>query len=165
MSGPFMASLASLTLRMVTIASTISLLQEMEILPTMATCSTCLTSMGKYKTNTNYHYFECGKCRQKTSILHNSVLSNSNIKLREFVLLMYQFCGHNKTYETVTKETHLPQPGYKETHLSGHTINKWFSYFRYLCMEDAKTNVEKIGGEDNVVEMDETMCGKMKYGK
>ena len=84
-----MASLASLTLRMVTIASTICLLQE-----TTATCSTCLTSMGKYKTNTNYHYFECGKCRQKTSILHNSVLSNSNIKLREFVLLMYQFCGN-----------------------------------------------------------------------
>ena len=165
MSGPFVASLASLTLRMVTIASTICLLQEMEILPTTATCSTCHTSMGQYKTNHHYHYFECGKCHHKTSILHNTVLSNSNMKLREFVLLMYQFCGHHKTYETVIKETHLPQPGYKETYLCGNTINKWFSYFRYLCMEDAMKNVQKIGGEDDVVEMDETMCGKMKYGK
>ena len=165
MKVPFAASLASLTLRMATIASTLSLLQEVGILPTTATCSSCLTSVGSYKTNNNYHYFECGKCHHKTSILHNTILSNSNTKPREMVLLMYQFSDHHKTYQTVTKETFLPQSGYKETHLSCKTITKWFSYFRYLCMEDAKNNVVKIGGPDDVVEMDETMCGKMKYGK
>ena len=76
---------------------------------------------------------------------------------------MYQCSDHNKTYSTVMKETFLPSPATRKPTCK--TINKWFSYFRFLCMEDAKNNVEKIGGEDDVVEMDETMCGKMKYGK
>lgn len=77
---------------------------------------------------------------------------------------MYQFCNHHKSYKTVVRETFLPLEGYKETHMSSQTINKWFSYFRYLCIQDGNENLTKIGGEGDVVEMDESMCGKCKYG-
>ena len=89
--------------------------------------------------------------------MHNTVLSNSNTLLHDFVLLMYQFCNSHRTYNTVIKETFLPQEGYKEKHLSRKTINKWFSYFRLLCMRAQKSSTTKIGGEGDVVELDESM--------
>ena len=59
-------------------------------------------------------------------------------------LLMYEFCNSHHTYNTVAKETFLPQEGCKETHLSRNTINKWFSYFRLLCMRAQKKVLNKI---------------------
>ena len=35
-----------------------------------------------------YHYFRCTTCKTKTSILNNTVLSNSNTNLCEFVILV-----------------------------------------------------------------------------
>ena len=153
----FLASVASLTLTMTTIDATIKLLQQMKILPTTGTCSSCYSSSGSYKTEGLYHYFRCTTCKKKQSLLHNTVLSNSNTLLHDFVLLMYQFCSSHRTYNTVIKETFLPQEGYKEKHLSRKTINKWFSYFRLLCMRAQKSSTTKIGGEGDVVESDESM--------
>ena len=153
----FLASVASLTLTMTTIDATIKLLQQMKILPTTGTCSSCYSSSGSYKTEGLYHYFRCTTCKKKQSLLHNTVLSNSNTLLHDFVLLMYQFCNSHRTYNTVIKETFLPQEGYKEKHLSRKTINKWFSYFRLLCMRAQKSSTSKIGGEGDVVELDESM--------
>ena len=87
----FLASVASLTLTMTTIDATIKLLQQMKILPTTGTCSSCYSSSGSYKTEGLYHYFRCTTCKKKQSLLHNTVLSNSNTLLHDFVLLMYQF--------------------------------------------------------------------------
>ena len=114
----FVASIASLTLTMTSITSTITLLQQMGILPTVGTCSSCSSSTGSYKSEGLYNYFRCSKCKKKQSLLQNTVLSNSNTTLHDFVLLMYQFCNSHRTYDTVAKETFLPQDGYKETHLS-----------------------------------------------
>ena len=93
-------------------------------------------------------------------MLHNTVLSNSNTKMQDFVLLMYQFCNHHRTYKTVIRETFLPQDGYCVTKLSDQTINKWFAYFRYLCIEAISKTHSMIGGENDEIEMDETMCEK-----
>ena len=160
----FVASIASLTLTMTSITSTITLLQQMGILPTVGTCSSCSSSTGSYKSEGLYNYFRCSKCKKKQSLLQNTVLSNSNTTLHDFVLLMYQFCNSHRTYDTVAKETFLPQDGYKETHLSRNTINKWFSYFRLLCMRAQKKVAKKIGGEGDIVEMDQSQCEKCKYG-
>ena len=96
------------------VISTMTLLQEMGILPLGIACNTCLTILGPYTTNHNYHYFECNSCKTKTSILNHTVLSNSNTKLRTVVshmggrvfsgqfflhffylygLLLYTWCG------------------------------------------------------------------------
>ena len=119
--------------------------------------NSCYSSSGSYKTEGLYHYFRCTTCKKKQSLLHNTVLSNSNTLLHDFVLLMYQFWNSHRTYNTVIKETFLPQEGYKEKHLSRKTINKWFSYFRLLCMRAQKSSTTKVGGEGDVVELDESM--------
>ncbi len=46
----FHASIASLTLRMVTVASTIALLQLMTILPEKKSCPICYAELGPFKT-------------------------------------------------------------------------------------------------------------------
>ena len=86
-------------------------------------------------------------------------------KLREFVILMYLFCNNHRTYKTVRNEAHVRIDGYKDVYLSFATINKWFGYFRRLCVEDNKKYPVKIGGCGDIVEIDESMCGKLKYGK
>ena len=45
----FVASIASLTLMMTSMSSTINLLQQMGILPTLGTCSNCSSPTGAYK--------------------------------------------------------------------------------------------------------------------
>ena len=161
----FPVNLTGLAMRMMNVVSTISLLQDMGILPLGMACNTCSSALGPYATNHNYHYFECSSCKTKTSILSHTVLSNSNTKLREFVILMYLFCTNHRTYNTVRKEAHVEIEGYKDVHLSSSTINKWFGYFRRLCVEDNKRFPMKIGGVGDIVEIDESMCGKLKYGK
>ena len=135
---------ASLTLMMTNMSSTINLLQQMGILPTLGTCSNCSSPTGAYKSEGLYNYFRCSNCKKKQSLLQKTVLSNSNTTLHDFFLLMYEFCNSHHTYNTVGKETFLPQEGYKETHLSRNTINKWFSYFRLLCMRAQKKVLNKI---------------------
>ena len=125
----FVASITSLTLMMINTSSNINLLQQMAVLSTLGTCSNCSSPTGAYKSEGLYNYFRCSNCKKKQSLLQNSVLSNSNTTLHDFVLLMYEFCNSHHTYNTVAKETFLPQEGCKETHLSRNTINKWFSYF------------------------------------
>ena len=161
----FPVNLVALAMKMMNIVSTINLLQDMGILPMWVACNTCSSKLGPCMTNHNYHYFECTTCRSKTSILSNTVLSNSNTKLREFVILMYLFCNNHRTYKTVRNEAHVRIDGYKDVYLSFATINKWFGYFRRLCVEDNKKYPLKIGGCGDIVEIDESMCGKLKYGK
>ena len=105
----FVASIASLTLMMTSMSSTINLLQQMGILQTLGTCSNCSSPTGAYKSEGLYNYFRCSNCKKKQSLLQNTFLSNSNTTLHDFVLLMYQFCNSHRTYNTVAKETFLPQ--------------------------------------------------------
>ena len=97
----FVASMASLTLMMTSMSSTINLLQQMGILPTLGTCSNCSSPTGAYKSEGLYNYFRCSSCKKKQSLLQNTFLSNSNTTLHDFVLLMYQFCNSHRTYNTV----------------------------------------------------------------
>ena len=158
-------SLALLALQCVDQNSTVKLLINMKILAEVGCCSSCNCQLEKHYTNGNYKYFHCRPCNTQSSILKNTALSNSNTKLRVFVFLMYMFTTNHRTYETVQTECCIPIPGYKDTTVSSQTINKWFSFFRHLCVQDAKKNVAKIGGPGHIVEMDEFLCGKLKYGK
>ena len=97
----FVASIASLTLMMTSVSATIDLLQQMGILPTVGTCSNCSSPTGGYKSDGLYNCFRCSNCKKKQSLLQNSVLSNSNTTLHDFVLQMYQFCNSHRTYNTL----------------------------------------------------------------
>ena len=150
-------NLTTLAMRIFPVMASITFLQELAILPVQSVCSSCNTAMGNVLTNHNYHYFSCNLCKTKVSILNNTVLSNSNTKLREFVILMYLFCENHRTYKTVQKEACVKIEGYKDVKLSSATINKWFSYFRHLVIQDNKRYPAMIGGAGDVVEIDESM--------
>ena len=150
-------NLTTLAMRTFPVMAAITLLQEWGILPQQAVCNSCNSTMATLKTNHNYHYFGCSSCNTKSSVLSNSVLSNSNTKLREFVILMYLFCDNHRTYKTVQKETCINIDGYKDVKLSSATINKWFSYFRHLVVQDNKQYPPPmVGGIGDIVEIDES---------
>ena len=62
----FVASIASLTLMMTSISSTIDLLQQMGILPTLGTCCNCSSPTGAYKSEVLYNYFCCPTARRSS---------------------------------------------------------------------------------------------------
>ena len=96
----------------------------------------------------------------------NTVLAGSKLKLERFVMLLWNFTQRGKTYQKISNAANLPaQAHYVEDKLSPNSIAKWNKYFRYLCKEDYLKNRTKVGGKDRIVEIDETMCGKLKYGK
>ena len=115
----FVASITSLTLMMINTSSNINLLQQMGILPTLGTC----LQVGGAAPTARRSSHCCRTVSSATATPPCMILSFS-----------YEFCNSHHTYNTVAKETFLPQEGCKETHLSRNTINKWFSYFRLLYM-------------------------------
>ena len=164
---PFLATRGVLAQRMITMSSTILVLQQMGIISTTGTCRKCEDSLGdKYKTSTgNKMYWWCSECCCKTYLRQNTVLENSNLRFERFVMLVYSFAERNTTYKQTRKEACLPVEGYAENGMSNETVNRWYQYFRFLCNKDIKKRHSKMGGKGKIIEMDESMFGKMKYGK
>ena len=98
----FRASAGILGQKMLTMAATILLLQQMLILPNTGNCNKCdMPIESDYKRNKNYIYWTCNSCRTKTALRSNTVLANSNLKLERFVLVMYCFSDRNRTYKQI----------------------------------------------------------------
>ena len=108
----FEVSLFILVMKMASDISKITLLQEIGILPRTTSCKVCSRQLGPYLTNSNYHYFECSTSKTKTAILNNKISSNSNTKLREFVVesSTTTFVGPTTTFvgPTTTASTWIP---------------------------------------------------------
>ena len=168
----FRASEGMLAQKLLTLASTILLLQRMKILPTQGICKTCHDVIkDKYKKNSlNYIFWQCRNCKGspgKTALRANTILDNSNIKLERFVMLLWAFSDRGRTFEQIINGACLPSdPGYKENSMSTKTVAKYNKYFRFLCEQDYKTNMKKkLGGPGKICEIDESMFGKLKFGK
>ena len=118
---PFKASEGILAQKMVTLASTIALLQMMAILPQMGICRTCKVPTPKWKEE-NWIFWECGTCTSssgRTGIRANTVLEKSNLKLERFVMLLWNFAERGKTYEQISTAANLPtQAHYVDDELS-----------------------------------------------
>ena len=168
MGGLFRASEGTLATKMMTIASTILLLQEMKILPTDMYCERCeAISPDVFKLRGNFGFFKCSTCKSMKSIRDNTVLSNSNLQLKRFVGLLWSFSeDRGRNYKEIINGACMPISGdYKDTLMSSKTVTKFFNYFSHIiCKDYLKTRV-KIGGPEDVVEIDETLCGKLKFGR
>ena len=167
MDVPFRASAAILGLKMQTMMATIALLQLLKIIPEHGTCTKCKQKIvGEVKLDGTKAFWWCSGCRVKTPARKGTVLSNSNLKLERFVLLMYSFTTRSSTYEQIVKEACFPtSAGYKDCLMSFSTISKWFKYFTFICCKDYDEKNHKIGGEEEIVEIDESLFGKPKYSK
>ena len=95
-----------------------------------------------------------------TSCRYGSVLYQSKMKIKNWVLLAYCFTERHRTHASTVNEASLPQEGYVDRTLSTRTILRWFRYFRMLCRDDFKKNKSKIGGEGSILEGDESLFGQ-----
>ena len=159
-------SCGRLALMLTSLSRVIEFLQGLNILPTMGICHHCSTSIhGNYKTKGTKAFWLCPSCKFTPTIRQDTVLYNSNMQLKRFVMMAYCFTQQNKTVAQTINECNLPDENYSDNSLSPDTVNRWFNYFRKLCLNDWLENVEKLGGENQIVEIDESMFGKMKFGR
>ena len=68
-------------------------LQDHNILRKTARCEKCLSvcSAPEHRSDRNYIYFSCSKCKSQESITKHTFLYNKNINLRTFILFVYSF--------------------------------------------------------------------------
>ncbi|MGL5708755.1 MAG: transposase [Aeromonas sp.] len=98
--------------------------------------------------------FRCGSinCRKSISYSFGTLFFRKHISFKNFFDLLYSFCD-SKGLETI----------HEQTDLSKTTICEYFSFFkRLICENGSELNSEKIGGENSVVEIDETLLFKNK---
>ena len=155
-------------MKMITLASTVLLLQEMKILPTHMYCDTCeILCPETFQIKRNFAFFRCSGCKTIKSIRDKTVLSNSNLQLKRFVGLIWSFSeDRGRTYNEVINGASMPSSGdYNDTLMSSKTLRKFYNYFCHIiCKDYLKTKV-KIGGPNDIIEIDESLCGKMKFGR
>ena len=168
----FRASEGILAQKVMTLASTILLLQQMEILPNQGMCKSCNVIITDYykRNKMNFIFWQCPSCKGasgKTALRANTVLANSNIKLERFVMLLWAFADRGRTIAQTINGACLPSdPTYNENSMSSRTVLKYNKYFRYICVNDYNVNMKKkLGGVGQICEIDESMCGKCKFGK
>ena len=108
----------------------------------------------------NGRYWRCKDYAVMTSCRYGTVLYQSKMKIKNWVLLAYCFTERHRTHASTVNEASLPQEGYVDRTLSTRTILRWFRYFRMLCRDDFKKNKSKIGGEGSILEGDESLFGQ-----
>ena len=159
-------SVGRLVLMLTTLGQQLLFLLEHDIISPTGVCHKCLQVItGTWTVKGNTRYWKCLACKVVTSCRFGTVLYKSKMKLKNWVLLAYCFTERNRTYAQTANEASLPQEGYEDRSLSTRTINRWYRFFRMLCRLDFRKNKEKIGGEGTIIEGDESLFGKMKFGR
>ena len=149
----------------------VSFLQDFGVLHKTVKCTNCDKTLDEVHTNKKYFYFLCSLCKKKISIRTNSIISNANISLRKFTLLVYIFINNFWNYQQIQTETCLSSDeedndSSESSVLSTKTINRYFTAFRDAIGIEMVTNFcDKIGGPGTHVEIDESMFGKRKYNR
>ena len=126
--------------------SQIKFLQDTNILPSTQTCIPCNKVLNKMCNEGSFVYFRCGKCKKRVSIRKGTVLWNSKLSLRRFILLVYSFTQYNWTYKQVDNEVCITSdedessPSQK---LSPTSINRYATYIREI-IADHMIESEKV---------------------
>ena len=94
-------------------------------------------------------------CNKKISIRENSWFSHSNLSLEKIIKLTYYWVWKMPEYYVRIQL----QIGSTET------LVDWYSFGREVCLCRLEDNCEQIGGENVIVEIDESKFGKRKYNR
>ena len=139
-------NLGKLLVKIPDLKSQVKFLQETKVLPITQTCDPCNKVLTKLATKSNFVYFQCGLCRKRISIRRGTVLWNSKLSLRRFILLVYSFTQHNWTYKQVDTEVCITSDEDENTTsktLSSKSIDKYSKYFREI-IADFMIDTEKV---------------------
>ncbi len=90
----------------------------------------------------------------KQGIHQGSFFEQSRLELRVLAMLLYLWSLEVPVEVTTTL-----------TSVSEHTVIQWFQYFRDACSWYFENFPEQIGGPGHVVQMDESVMVKRKYGR
>jgi len=106
-----------------------------------------------YTSHSDGFRFRCPKCRSTKSIRTDSLMSGFNMPALEFFIGIYLFFNFESKISRYMKEC-----GFK----SKKTARKFVKVLRNVCLEHYILNVERIGGNGQIVQIDETLLFKRK---
>lgn len=114
---------------------------------------------------TNNKYSVNYRCMRKKehrrSVFHNSIFSNSKMPFVNILIILYGF-AYDLTYDDIIRES------LSNSAVSSATIAKYFNLFRELLfgvVEDIKNEVDLLGIDGGLIEVDETFIGTRKYNR
>ncbi|GFW57504.1 mitotic-spindle organizing protein 2A [Trichonephila clavipes] len=88
------------------------------------------------------------------SIRKGTWFSKSHLSVCDILILTLHFFGKSMNEFAV-----------KDVRVNKNTVVDWYMFCREVCMVAVLKESEPLGGEGKIVEIDESMFGKMKYGK
>lgn len=112
-------------------------------------CRLCRKNM---KIQKNQSRYKCKKCNRTESIFKKTFFENAKIQLDSLLLFSYLYLIKTPVSGLIEATGH-----------SSATISEWSKFIRQLCGESVNENSLKIGGQNIIVEIDETKLGKRKY--
>ena len=120
-----------------------------EIVETLSICSACGGAVSRYSKR-----WECTRysCKKVVSIFKNTFFAGSRIKCNEIMHMGYLWLT-GCSAKTIAMHT-----GHSE-----HTISDYLGFFRQLTCNMIEDDEVVIGGQNIVVQVDETKMGKIKY--
>lgn len=117
-------------------------------------CQDCPTVEMKLEKNGQTQRWRCGKCKNSTSVFHNTILFNSNLKIVQAIDLIY-FWSLNTSQNVVMNEIQTK---------SRPVIVKWFKKLSLQTYHIMKNLIpRKIGGVGRIIEIDESKFSKRKF--
>ncbi|CAF1136327.1 unnamed protein product, partial [Brachionus calyciflorus] len=98
------------------------------------------------------HVWMCTKCGEFRSIRYNSFFSQFDIRLDKILKIIFHWCLQ-MNHKDVKELVGVSEP----------TINKIFQKLRLLCLNNLKRESFILGGEGEVVEIDESLFVRVKH--
>ena len=129
----------------------LAFLQEHGCFDMVRTCSACGTQMTLRATRLS---FRCGRksCRREEALRNGSFFQASKLPVSKIMQLAYFWL------QKISVQAQISMTG-----LSGDTVCDFNVYFRQLVASALEINDCVIGGENIIVEIDESKFGKRKY--
>ena len=127
-----------------------------------ATCgSLCTETIGRREVDGRVWRCSEGGCRRRINIRKGSFFEGSHLQLWQVLCLTYFWsidCGRSRglSQQQIMKELEIG---------CNSTIVDWKQFCRDVCVSYFLNHPEQIGGEDRVVEIDESLFARRKYNR
>lgn len=131
----------------------IKYLKNEKIITEKAKCKKCRRFC---QLNIKEKAYRCYKneCGFKTNLLNHEIMKGTHLKLHKILWIWYLYSIKTPIQGIIAA-----------LGVSSVTVCKWTKKLRYILAEKVKKTFEKIGGQDIIVEVDETKMGKRKYNR
>ena len=112
-------------------------------------------------------------CHTVVSIAKHSWFDNTKLKVVEVLELLYEWWSRYFFYISWWLSVYISHLTCRkelktisqDTGLAPHSTVDWSSFCRQVCIDAVTTDFQPIGGVGKIVEIDESLFGKLKYGR